>query len=104
MERDLHFYTKTSIDTLDYSGEGLNTGSKVVIAAAGESIRTLVQDFDPETHLPEEGITNIKFVAPGILAVSCTAFKSYDKAQIEMVDWANSLKEYLGKKRLNQSL
>ena len=24
-ERDLHFYTKTSIDTLDYSGEGLNT-------------------------------------------------------------------------------
>ena len=96
-ERDLHFYTKTSIDTLDYSGEGLNTGSKVVVAAAGESIRTLVQGFDPETPLPK-GITNVKFVAPGILAVSCTAFESYDQAQIEMVDWANSLKEYLGKK------
>ena len=101
-ERDLHFYTKTSIDTLDYSGEGLNTGSKVVVAAAGESIRTLVQGFDPETPLPK-GITNVKFVAPGILAVSCTAFESYDQAQIEMVDWANSLKEYLGK-RLTLSL
>ncbi|GIR12878.1 MAG: hypothetical protein CM15mP23_14530 [Cryomorphaceae bacterium] len=44
----MHFYTKTSIDTLDYSGEGLNTGSKLVIAAAGESIRTLIQDFEPE--------------------------------------------------------
>ena len=96
-ERDLHFYTKTSIDTLDYSGEGLNTGSKVVIAAAGESIRTLAQDFDAETPFLK-GITNVKFVAPGILAVSCTAFESYAQAQIEMVDWANSLKEYLGKK------
>ena len=33
-ERDLHFYTNTSIDTLDYSSEGLNSGSKVVVAAA----------------------------------------------------------------------
>src|SRR5262249_48053872 len=33
--RDLHFQTCTTIDTLDYSGTGLNEGSKVVIAAAG---------------------------------------------------------------------
>ncbi len=33
--RDLHFQTCTTIDTLDYSGEGLHQGSKVVIAAAG---------------------------------------------------------------------
>ena len=33
--RDLHFQTATTIDTLDYSGSGLNEGSKVVIAAAG---------------------------------------------------------------------
>ena len=32
---DLHFQTQTTIDTLDYSGSGLNQGSKVVIAAAG---------------------------------------------------------------------
>jgi len=30
LERDIHFYTNTSIDTLDYSGTGLNKGSKVV--------------------------------------------------------------------------
>ena len=34
---DLHFQTRTTIDTLDYSGHGLNQGSKVVIAAAGPS-------------------------------------------------------------------
>ena len=33
--RDLHFQTRTTIDTLDYSGSGLNEGSKLVIAAAG---------------------------------------------------------------------
>ena len=33
--RDLHFQTCTTIDTLDYSGDGLNQGSKVVVAAAG---------------------------------------------------------------------
>jgi 4-hydroxy-3-polyprenylbenzoate decarboxylase len=31
--RDLHFHTRTTIDTLDYSGTGMNRGSKVVIAA-----------------------------------------------------------------------
>ena len=31
---DLHFQTRTTIDTLDYSGAGLNSGSKLVIAAA----------------------------------------------------------------------
>ena len=32
--RDLHFTTRTTIDTLDYSGHGLNLGSKLVIAGA----------------------------------------------------------------------
>src|SRR6202011_5613113 len=38
---DLHFQTCTTIDTLDYSGAGLNEGSKVVIAAAGPPRRQL---------------------------------------------------------------
>ncbi len=37
--RDLHFQTCTTIDTLDYSGDALNQGSKVVIAAAGPPLR-----------------------------------------------------------------
>ena len=36
--RDLHFQTCTTIDTLDYSGSGLNEGSKVVIAAVGRAL------------------------------------------------------------------
>ncbi len=44
---DLHFQTRTTIDTLDYSGTGLNEGSKVVIAAAGPMRRQLA------TRLPE---------------------------------------------------
>ena len=39
--RDLHFQTQTTIDTLDYSGTGLNRGSKLVVAAVGRPRRTL---------------------------------------------------------------
>jgi 4-hydroxy-3-polyprenylbenzoate decarboxylase len=41
--RDLHFQTNTTIDTLDYSGDGLNMGSKVVIAAVGKPIRNEIE-------------------------------------------------------------
>ena len=41
LARDIHFYTNTTIDTLDYSGTSLNNGSKVVFAAYGEVIRKL---------------------------------------------------------------
>lgn len=46
-ERDLHFQTRTTIDTLDYTGNALNEGSKVVIACAGEKCRELA------TRIPE---------------------------------------------------
>ena len=36
LSRDLHFYTRTTIDTLDYSGTDINAGSKVAITIAGE--------------------------------------------------------------------
>ena len=94
-ERDLHFYTKTSMDTLDYSGEGLNTGSKVVVAAAGDKRRDLLSEFEAKSQFPD-GITNFKLVAPGILAVSCSAFDSYDNAERQMSEWSNDLKLVLG--------
>jgi 4-hydroxy-3-polyprenylbenzoate decarboxylase len=40
-ERDIHIYKNTSADTLDYTGESLNHGSKAVFAAAGEPCREL---------------------------------------------------------------
>lgn len=70
--RDLHFHTRTSIDTLDYSGDGLNSGSKVVIAAAGEKKRELGTSL-PELNL-SDGFKNPKVVMPGVVAVQAEKF------------------------------
>jgi len=50
--RDLHFHTRTTMDTLDYSGEGLNQGSKVVIAAVGPARRELPLRVSSTLQLP----------------------------------------------------
>ncbi len=71
--RDLHFQTKTTMDTLDYSGTGLNQGSKVVIAAAGEPIRELSDTLPESLTLPGE-ITKATIAAPGIWAISGPAY------------------------------
>src|SRR5262249_50819365 len=52
-QTDLHFQTRTTIDTLDYSGTGLNEGSKLVIAAAGPKRRALPSDLPDNLHLPD---------------------------------------------------
>jgi 4-hydroxy-3-polyprenylbenzoate decarboxylase len=66
-KRDLHFQTKTTIDTLDYSGDGLNEGSKVVIAAAGEIKRTLSEKID-DVNLPDN-FSNPKLISKGNLVI-----------------------------------
>jgi 4-hydroxy-3-polyprenylbenzoate decarboxylase len=66
--RDLHFQTRTTIDTLDYSGEGLNMGSKVVIAAAGEKRRELLRELPTEVALAD-GFREPRLCRPGIMAV-----------------------------------
>lgn len=71
--RDLHFQTKTSMDTLDYSGTGINSGSKVVMAAAGDPIRTLANEISPSLTLPN-GFYNPQIVMPGILAIKATPY------------------------------
>jgi len=85
LTRDLHFYTKTSIDTLDYSGDGLNTGSKLVLAAAGLKRRELKATWDNEFTFPE-GFENPKSVLPGVLVVKASPFKSYEKANREIAE------------------
>ena len=51
-QRDLHFHTQTTIDTLDYSGTGLNAGSKVVIACCGDPLRQLSDTLPENFTLP----------------------------------------------------
>lgn len=71
--RDLHFHTKTTIDTLDYSGSGWNAGSKVVIACCGEVQRSLGTEIPGSLSLPD-GFGSPTLVQPGILAISGPAF------------------------------
>jgi 4-hydroxy-3-polyprenylbenzoate decarboxylase len=52
--RDLHFQTQTTIDTLDYSGAGLNAGSKLVIAAVGGPRRKLPRELPSDLVFPAE--------------------------------------------------
>ena len=70
---DLHFQTRTTIDTLDYSGHGLNQGSKVVMAAAGPRRRELPVELDSGIWLPD-GFSHPRLVLPGILAVQGPKF------------------------------
>ena len=89
--RDLHFQTKTTIDTLDYSGTGLNEGSKLVFAAAGEKKRSLSNEV-PELNLPD-GYHNLKMVMPGVLVISAPEFSDYSCAKQQMNQLTASLKD-----------
>ena len=66
--RDLHFQTRTTIDTLDYSGTGFNEGSKVVVAAAGPAVRKLSSELPGNLLLPDS-FSNPSVCLPGVLAV-----------------------------------
>jgi len=75
--RDLHFQTGTTIDTLDYSGDGLNRGSKVIVAAAGPERRTLPVAIDSRIQIPAElGFKRPRVCLPGILVVEGPPYSS----------------------------
>jgi 4-hydroxy-3-polyprenylbenzoate decarboxylase len=73
--RDLHFHTRTTIDTLDYSGSGLNQGSKVVMAAAGPVLRELPSEIPSDLTLPE-GFRDPRVCLPGVLAIQGPKFRA----------------------------
>ena len=68
-KRDLHFQTNTTIDTLDYSGTGMNRGSKVVVATLDRPVRELPTDLPGDVSLPG-GFTDPRVVMPGVLAIT----------------------------------
>ncbi len=91
--RDLHFYTRTTIDTLDYSGTDLNSGSKLVIAVAGEKKRELSSFVSGDFSLPQH-FSNAKLVMPGVIAITAPKFESKNIADDELILFSNYLKEY----------
>ena len=71
----LHFQTRTTIDTLDYSGSALNAGSKLVLAAAGPAVRQLPSTIPTDLNLPA-GFAAPRVCLPGVLAVQGPAYQS----------------------------
>lgn len=91
LSRDLHFITRTTIDTLDYSGISLNQGSKLVWAAAGARKREL-STAAPALNLPE-GFGRPQLFAPGILLLQGAPHdRERDSADPRMQELAEALR------------
>lgn len=86
---DLHFITKTTMDTLDYSSQNINMGSKLVIAAAGCKKRDLKTGFPENFSLPDQ-FRNPRIAGRGIVVVEGPQFKTYPKGRMQI----NGLKKH----------
>jgi menaquinone biosynthesis decarboxylase len=69
--RDLLIFSNTSHDTLDYTGDRLNHGSKAVLLGIGEPVRSLPADYR-EGGLP--GIRDAAVYCRGCLVVAGSAY------------------------------
>ncbi len=92
--RDVHFYTKTTVDTLDYSGDGLNEGSKVVFAAVDVPVRNLGGEV-PQVLKGNALFPNAQLALPGVVALSGKAFENRKSAETEVTSFAQSLTDFL---------
>jgi 4-hydroxy-3-polyprenylbenzoate decarboxylase len=92
LARDVHFYTNTTIDTLDYSGSGLNAGSKVVFAACGSLKRQLCTEV-PAALKDLQQFRNPCLALPGIVTLQAPAFTTYETAAQEMEQLDAQLQE-----------
>ena len=88
--RDLHFQTRTTIDTLDYSGTGFNSGSKVVVAAAGHKKRELAKELPSRFRLPD-GYSGAALALLGVLVVQAPRFSDYESAEKEIRAFADQI-------------
>jgi 4-hydroxy-3-polyprenylbenzoate decarboxylase len=78
--RDLHFFTRTTMDTLDYSGGQINQGSKLVMAAAGPVKRRLCRQFPEPFSLPDD-FSHALLAGPGMAVIQGPAFTAYPRAR-----------------------
>ncbi len=78
-KEDLHFQTSTTMDTLDYSSEELNRGSKLVITAAGKKKRELLGEIPVDLLIPFP-FSDPAVACPGVLVIQAPPFISYQDA------------------------
>ncbi len=85
-EKDLHFITRTTMDTLDYSGSGFNEGSKLLLTVSGTVRRELAENIPAELlRVWPENWSTPRMVMPGVLVFSGPAAKGQD-AEPETLD------------------
>jgi 4-hydroxy-3-polyprenylbenzoate decarboxylase len=83
LTRDLHFQTKTTIDTLDYSGDGINEGSKLIVAAYGDKKRELSNEV-PKSISSSDFISNAVVLMEGVIGIELNKFSNYENAKKEI--------------------
>lgn len=83
LSRDVHFYTNTTMDTLDYSGTAINSGSKVVFAAYGDKIRDLSNDV-PAVLNGLQGFGDAHLAMPGVICITAPAYTNAADAASQM--------------------
>lgn len=71
--RDLHIFSQTAFDTLDYASGKVNLGSKALMMGTGEAKRDLLRDFRGE--LPQ-GVNAAVPYCGGCLVVEGVAYES----------------------------
>jgi 4-hydroxy-3-polyprenylbenzoate decarboxylase len=103
--RDLHFQTQTTIDTLDYSGDRFQGGSKVVIAARGPAVRTLGSTLPADAAFPA-GFRNPRVAAEGILLLEgpSQGVGGMGSADLEESTWPTRDEADSAMQRLSESL
>lgn len=92
LERDLHFHTQTTIDTLDYTGDGLNAGSKVVFAAVGGKKRELATELPGGFALPQP-FAVCKLALPGVIAVEAPAYTDEAAESSRIDSWCQEVRD-----------
>ncbi|NIM00436.1 MAG: UbiD family decarboxylase [Acidobacteria bacterium] len=65
-ETDLYVFSNLSMDTLDYTGPEVNTGSKGVWLGLGDAVRSLPREY---SGVPPDGTTDVRVFCPGCLVI-----------------------------------
>ncbi|OXM87185.1 UbiD family decarboxylase [Paenibacillus rigui] len=83
--QDLFIFNNTSHDTLDYTGDRLNHGSKALMLGVGEPIRSLPGSYEGG-ELP--GISSAEVFCRGCLVVSGAAYEADPQLAQRLLDQA----------------
>ncbi len=89
-QNDLHFQTNTTIDTLDYSGNGWNSGSKLVAACCGEKKRELRTKTPENLRLPI-GFSKPIVGLPGVLFITAPKFEDTESGYNQAIYFTQNL-------------